>query len=74
MVCKKNYCSICDKYVLNKGSHNKTKLHNLISSSVINRYHIKNVQVEEIDDIINQHIRDYNEKIFYVSRFVYDTK
>ena len=62
MVCKKYYCSICDKYVSNKGSHNKTKNHNTLSLSVVDRYHIKNVHVEEEDDIINQHIHDYNKK------------
>ena len=63
MVCKKNYCSICDKYVLNKSSHNKTKLHNQLFLSVVNKYHIENVPVTETNNIINKRIIDYNEKL-----------
>ena len=59
---KKYYCDICEKYILNKSSHNKTKLHKQLSSSVVNKYYIPNVSVIEIDNIINKHIYDYNKK------------
>ena len=61
MINKKYYCSICDKYILNKSSHNKTKLHTQSSLSVVNKYYIPNVAVIEIDNVINKHIYDYNE-------------
>ena len=59
---KKYYCDICDKYILNKSSHNKTKLHKQLSLSVVNKYYIPNVSVIEIDNVINKHIYDYNKK------------
>ena len=58
MINKKYYCSICDKYILNKSSHNKTKLHTHLSLSVVNKYYIPNVPVIEIDNVINKHIYD----------------
>ena len=62
MANKKYYCDICEKYILNKSSHNKTKLHKQLSVSVVNKYYIPNVSVIEIDNIINKHIYDYNKK------------
>ena len=43
MINKKYYCNICDKYILNKSSHNKTKLHTQLSLSVVNKYYIVDV-------------------------------
>ena len=62
MINKKYYCSICDKYISNKSSHNKTKLHKQLSLSVVNKYYIPNVPVIGIDNVINKHIYDYNKK------------
>ena len=62
MINKKYYCSICDKYITNKTSHKNTKLHKQLSLSVVNKYHIRNVSVIEIDNVINKHIYDYNKK------------
>ena len=62
MINKKKYCSICDKNILNKSSHNKTKLHTQLSLSVVNKYYIPNVAVIEINNIMNKHIYDYNKK------------
>ena len=62
MINKKYYCNICDKYILNKSNHNKTKLHTQLSLSVVNKYYIVDVPVIEIDNIINKHIFDYNKK------------
>ena len=62
MINKKYYYSICDRYILNKGRHNKTKLHTLLSSSVVNKYYIPNVHVIEIDNVINKHIYDYKRR------------
>ena len=62
MVYKKYYCNICDKYVLNEYSHNKTKLHTQLLSSVVNKYYNVDVSVIAIDNIINKHIRDYKQK------------
>ena len=59
MTNKKYYCSICEKYILNKSSHNKTKLHTQLSLSVVNKYYKANVPVIEIDNVINKHIYDY---------------
>ena len=58
----KKYCDICEKYILNKSRHNKTKLHKQLSLCVINKYYIPNVSVIEIDNVINKHIYDYNKK------------
>ena len=60
MINKKYYCSICHKYILNKSSHNKTKLHTQLSLRVVNKYYIPNVPVIEIDSVINKQIYDYN--------------
>ena len=62
MINKKYYCDICEKYISNKSSHDKTKLHKQLSISVVNKYYIPNVSVIEIDNIINKHIYDYNKK------------
>ena len=64
MVNKKYYCDICEKYILNKSSHNKTKLHKQLSVSVVYKYYIPNVSVIEIDNVINKHIYDYNKKFY----------
>ena len=61
---KKYYCDICEKYISNKSSHNKLKLHKHLSLSDVNKNYIPNVSVIEIDNIINKHIYDYN-KNFY---------
>ena len=47
MINKKNYCNICDKYFLNKSSHNQKKLHTKLSLSVVDKYHIVDVPVIE---------------------------
>ena len=62
MINKKYYCSICDKYILNKRSHNKTNFHTQLTLSVVNKYYIPNVAVIEIDNVIKKHIYDYNKK------------
>ena len=62
MINTKYYCSICDKYILKKSSHNKTKLHAQLSLGVVNKYYIPNVPVIEIDKVISKHIYDYNKK------------
>ena len=59
---KKYYCDICDKYILNKNRHNKTKLHKQLSVCVVIKYYIHNVSVIKIDNVINKHIYDYNKK------------
>ena len=72
MINKKYYCSICDKNILNKNSQNKTKLHTQLSLSVVNKYHIVDVPVSEIDKVINKHIYDYNKK--FLRLLVYNTE
>ena len=62
MINKKYYCRISDKYVLNKSSHNKTKLHTRLSLSVVNKFYIVDVPVIGIDNVIIEHIYDYNKK------------
>ena len=61
MINKKHFCNICDKYILNKSSHIKTNLHTQLSLSVVNKYYIVDVPVTEKDNVINEHIYDYNE-------------
>ena len=56
MANKNYFCDICDKYISNKSSHNKSKLHKQLSRSVVNKYYIPNVSVNEIDNVINKHI------------------
>ena len=58
MINKKYYCIFCEKYISNKCSHNKTKLHTELSMSVVNKYHIVDVPVSEKDNIVKKHIYD----------------
>ena len=60
MISKKYCCDICDKFISNKSSHNRTKLHTQLSLSVVNKYYILDIPVSEIDNIINKHIYEYN--------------
>ena len=53
MVDKKYYCNTCDKYILNKSSHNKTKLHIRLSLSVVNKYNVDDVPINKIDKVVN---------------------
>ena len=62
MINKKYYCNICDKYILNKSSHNKTKLHTQLYFSINNKYYNVDIPVIEIDTVLNKHICDYNKK------------
>ena len=62
MINKKYFCNICDKYVLNKSNHNKTKLHTQLSFSGINKYYHVDIPVIEIDNVLNKHICNYNKK------------
>ena len=62
MLCKKYCCKICDKYILNKSSHNKTKLQTQLSFNVINKYYNVDIPVKEIDNVLNKHVCDYNKK------------
>ena len=57
------YFDIYDKNFSNKNKHNKTKEHNQLSSSVVNRFHIKNVSVKETDNVLIDYITDYIKKI-----------
>ena len=63
IVKEKNYCNICDKYISNKNSHNKTKLHTKISLSVVKKYKNKDIPINEIDNTIIKYFYDYNKKI-----------
>ena len=65
MINKKYYCNICDKCFSNKSSHKKTKLHTELSLSVVKNYYISDIPMNEIDNIINKHIYNY-EKIFHI--------
>ena len=51
MINKKYYCDICDKYFINKSRHNKTKLHTQLFLSIVNKYCVDNVSVNEIDNV-----------------------
>ena len=58
----KYYYNICDKYILNKNSHNKTKLHTQLSLSVVNKYNFTDIPVNETDNTINKYVYHYNKK------------
>ena len=60
MINKKFYCIICDKYISNKNSHNKTKLHTQLSFGVVSKYNINDIPINEIDNTINKFVYDYN--------------
>ena len=64
MINKKYYCNICEEYFSKESCHIKTKLYTQLSLSVVNKYYIGNIPVNEIDNIINKHIYDYK-KIFH---------
>ena len=59
---KKYYCDICNKHIINKSSHNISKSHTQLSSSVINKYVIPSIPVIEIDEVVNKYIHDYRKK------------
>ena len=63
MVNKKVYCNICDKYISNKNSHNKTKLHTQLYLSVVNKYNTNDIPINEIDNTTNKYVYDYNKRI-----------
>ena len=52
MINKKYYCIVCDKYISNKKSHNKTKLHTQLSLSVVIKYNINDIPINEKDNTI----------------------
>ena len=60
MINKKYYSNICDKYISNENSHNKTKLHTQLSLSVVNKYNINDIPIKEMDNTINNFVYDYN--------------
>ena len=62
MINKKYSCNICDKYISNKNSHNKSKLHSQLSLSVVNKYNINDIPINEIHNTIKKHVYDYKKK------------
>ena len=64
MINKKYYCNIWDKYISNQNCHNNTKIHTQLSLSVVNKYNINDVPVNEIDNFINKYVYVYNRKIY----------
>ena len=74
MINKKYYCSICDKYILNKSSHIKTKLHTPLPFSDVIKYYTNDVPVIEIHYVINKHIYDCIKKILNFDSLVYNTE
>ena len=62
MINKKYYFNICDKYFVNKSSHNKSKLNTQLSLSVVNKYSVADVPVIEIDNVLNKYVCDYDKK------------
>ena len=74
MIRKKYYCDICDKYISNKKTHNKSNLHTHLSQGVVNRFYINDVSVNEIDNTINKHICDYKKKFRKIQMLVYNTE
>ena len=64
MIRKKYFCNICDKCISNRNRHNKSKLHTLLSRSIVNKYYINDISANERDNTINTHIYDYR-KFFH---------
>ena len=66
------YCDICDRTIKLKyiNKHLNTRLHSDLSTSVVNRYYVKNPAFLEIEDIVKKHVYDYKKGldflIFYV--------
>ena len=58
------YCSICDKTLSTsfRSRHNKSLRHVELSNSVVNRYNLYNIKVEDTNNILNEHIDDYKNK------------
>ena len=48
--------------IFQKNSHNKTKLHTKLSLSVVNKYNINDIPMDEIDNTINKYVYHYNRK------------
>ena len=60
----KFYCWICDKTFssLFRSRHNKSFKHVELSYSIVNRYNLVNIKVEDTNNILDKHISDYKKK------------
>ena len=58
------YCSICDKTFcsLFRSQHNKSFKHVELSDSIVNRYNLVNIKVEDTNNILDKHISDCKKK------------
>ena len=58
------YCSICDKTLSTsfRSRHNKSLKHVKLSHSVVSRYNLDNIKVEDTNNILDKHINDYKKK------------
>ena len=58
------FCDICDGNIKLKyeKKHSTTRLHIVLSMSVVNRYCVKNPTFLQIEDIIKKHVFDYNKR------------
>ena len=58
------YCSICDKTFFTAFGlrHNRSLKHVKLSLSVVIRYNLENIKVEDTNNILNEHINEYRKK------------
>ena len=58
------YCSICDKTLSTsfRSRHNKSLKHVELCHSVVNRYKLNNIKIEDTNKILNEYINDYKKK------------
>ena len=60
----KFYFSICDKTLSTsfRSRHNKSLKHAKLSHSVVCRYNLDNIKVEDTNNILDKHINEYKKK------------
>ena len=70
---KSFYCSICDKTLssISRTRHNKSSSHIKLMYSVVERFILNNIKVEDTDEVLTQHINDYKKKF---DRFMFNCK
>ena len=59
------YCSICDKSLSTsfRSRHNESLKHVELSHSIVNRYNLEKIKVEDTNNILNKHTNYYKKKL-----------
>ena len=66
-------CELCNGNLLkkNKTKHNQSKKHKYYSNLILNRYLIKDVEVNKFNDILNPYFTAHSEQFYFFEVRVY---